>query len=61
VTADNVNIGNVIVNRGNCPALFYAKGEHKFGDELNIPVGCDSVIEFSVEVDGETLTFKNTK
>lgn len=57
VTADNVNIGNVIVNRGNCQASDAAKGEHKYGDELNIPVLCPSVIEFSVEVDAETITF----
>jgi hypothetical protein len=70
VTADKVTIGKITVNRGHCaiqddpikmPPAYQGtadQGEHVFGDLLIVqPISCPSITEYSIEVDGEVMTF----
>jgi hypothetical protein len=57
VAVDKATIGNATINRGNCHASAGYQGEHKFGDTIVILAGCANVLEFSIEVNGETVTF----
>lgn len=57
---DSVNIGQIVVNRGNCKLKNPLKKEVdlKFGKSLFFKHNCTKVLEVDVDINGSTYTYQ---
>ncbi len=57
VTADNIHVSNVVLNRGRCQTDFSSNRTYNYGDQIVINAGLCNLLEFSIEANNNNWTW----